>query len=70
LALPALVASGRLRAAALATTLDQVGALRAVENRIDMLTGRALSVLSDAPINAPAKVGLTELAGLAANRSA
>ena len=54
----------------LCAVIESVGALRAVEDRIDMLTGRALSVLSDAPINAPAKVGLTELAGLAANRSA
>lgn len=54
----------------LCAVIESVGALRAVENRIDMLTGRALSVLADAPINAPAKVGLTELAGLAANRSA
>ena len=54
----------------LCAVIESVGALRAVEDRIDMLTGRALSVLADAPINAPAKVGLTELAGLAANRSA
>ena len=31
---------------------------------------RALEVLERAPINAPARTGLTELAGLAANRSA
>ena len=54
----------------LCEVIESVGALRAVEDRIDTLTGRALSVLADAPINAPAKVGLTELAGLAANRSA
>jgi len=41
-----------------------------VEEHIDMLTRRALGVLASAPINAPAKLGLTELAGLAANRSA
>ncbi len=50
--------------------IESVGALAAVEDRIDMLTGRALGVLATAPINAGAKVGLTELAGLAANRSA
>ena len=50
--------------------IESVGALAAVEDRIDMLTGRALGVLATAPINAGAKAGLTELAGLAANRSA
>ncbi|MEI7543243.1 MAG: bifunctional (2E,6E)-farnesyl/geranyl diphosphate synthase [Mycobacteriaceae bacterium] len=52
------------------SVIESVGALAAVEDHIDMLTRRALAVLSSAPINAPAKVGLTELAGLAANRSA
>jgi geranylgeranyl diphosphate synthase type I len=47
-----------------------VGALAAVEEHISMLTRRALEVLQRAPINAPARAGLTELAGLAANRSA
>ena len=37
---------------------------------IGLLTRRALETLERAPINAPARVGLTELAGLAANRSA
>lgn len=50
--------------------IESVGALAAVEEHIGMLTRRALSVLNSAPINAPAKVGLTELARLAANRSA
>jgi geranylgeranyl diphosphate synthase type I len=54
----------------LCSAIESVGALAAVEDRIDMLTRRALGVLASAPINAPAKVGLTELAGLAANRSA
>jgi len=47
-----------------------VGALAAVEERIDLLTRRALDALSAAPINVQAKVGLAELARLAANRSA
>ena len=50
--------------------IESVGALAAVEDHIDTLTRRALEVLADAPINAGAKVGLSELAGLAANRSA
>jgi geranylgeranyl diphosphate synthase type I len=54
----------------LRSVIESVGALAAVEDRIDMLTGGALGVLASAPINAGAKVGLTELAGLAANRSA
>jgi geranylgeranyl diphosphate synthase type I len=54
----------------LCSVIESVGALAAVEDHIDMLTGRALAILSSAPINAPAKIGLTELAGLAANRSA
>jgi geranylgeranyl diphosphate synthase type I len=54
----------------LCSVIESVGALAAVEERIDMLTRRALEILELAPINAPAKTGLTELAGLAANRSA
>ena len=54
----------------LCSVIESVGALAAVEDRIDMLTRRALEMLELAPINAPAKTGLTELAGLAANRSA
>ena len=54
----------------LCTVIESVGALAAVEKRIGELTRRALETLEQAPINAPAKRGLTELAGLAANRSA
>ncbi|MFB1297205.1 bifunctional (2E,6E)-farnesyl/geranyl diphosphate synthase [Mycobacterium sp. pW049] len=50
--------------------IESVGALAAVENRIDTLTRRALQTLNAAPIDAQAKAGLTELARLAANRSA
>jgi geranylgeranyl diphosphate synthase type I len=35
-----------------------------------MLTRRGLEELRQAPINPPARAGLAELAGLAANRSA
>ena len=54
----------------LCSVIESVGALAAVEDRIEMLTRRGLEVLGQAPINAPARAGLTELAGLAANRSA
>lgn len=54
----------------LCSVIESVGALAAVEDHIGMLTRRGLEVLHSAPINAPAKAGLTELAGLAANRSA
>lgn len=50
--------------------IDAVGALAAVEDRIERLTRRALSALASAPINAAAKDGLSELARLAANRVA
>ena len=50
--------------------IESVGALAAVERRIDELTRDALGILDGLPINAPAKAGLIELAGLAANRSA
>ncbi|MET0703363.1 MAG: polyprenyl synthetase family protein, partial [Mycobacterium sp.] len=50
--------------------IESVGALAALEERIDTLTRRALDMLDAAPVNAPAKVGLSELARLAANRSA
>lgn len=50
--------------------IEAVGALAAVEDRIGMLTRRALAALQAAPISLQAKVGLSELAGLAANRSA
>ncbi len=54
----------------LCAVIESVGALAAVEKRIDMLTRRAMAALTSAPIQAQAKAGLTELAGLAANRSA
>ena len=54
----------------LCSAIQSVGALAAVEDRIDNLTRQGLELLRQAPINAPAKAGLTELAGLAANRSA
>ncbi|MCW1958794.1 MAG: polyprenyl synthetase family protein, partial [Mycobacterium sp.] len=54
----------------LCSVIESVGALAAVEDRIGLLTRRALDVLEHTPINTPAKTGLTELAGLAANRSA
>jgi len=46
--------------------IEAVGALAAVEERIDLLTRRASTRLSAAPINVQAKVGLAELARLAA----
>ena len=54
----------------LCSVIESVGALAAVEDRIALLTRRGLDVLDQASINAPARKGLTELAGLAANRSA
>lgn len=54
----------------LCSVIESVGALAAVENHIESLTQRGLQVLRQAPINDPAKAGLTELAGLAANRTA
>lgn len=54
----------------LCAAIESVGALAAVEERIDVLTRRALQVLDKANVNAPARAGLAELAGLAANRSA
>lgn len=54
----------------LCDVIAAVGALSAVETRIDNLTRRAVEVLLAAPIAAEAKVGLSELARLAANRSA
>jgi geranylgeranyl diphosphate synthase, type I len=50
--------------------IEQLGALAAVEDQIAALTRRALALLADAPIHPAAKTGLSELAGLAANRSA
>jgi geranylgeranyl diphosphate synthase type I len=54
----------------LCLVIESVGALAAVEGRIDSLTSRSLEILTAAPINVQAKVGLAELARLAANRSA
>jgi geranylgeranyl diphosphate synthase, type I len=54
----------------LCLVIESVGALAAVEEHIDMLTVRALETLNAAPIDVQAKVGLSELARLAANRSA
>lgn len=54
----------------LCQVIESVGALAAVENRIDTLNRRALDALGSAPIDRHAKIGLAELAGLASNRSA
>jgi geranylgeranyl diphosphate synthase type I len=54
----------------LCLVIEAVGALAAVEERIDSLTRRSLEILNAAPIDVQAKVGLAELARLAANRSA
>ena len=56
--------------ASCAWSIESVGALAAVEERIDTLTRRALDILNAAPIDVQAKAGLAELARLAANRSA
>jgi len=50
--------------------IESVGALAAVEGRIATLSRRALDILDATPIDAQAKAGLTDLARLAANRSA
>ncbi|WP_422746453.1 bifunctional (2E,6E)-farnesyl/geranyl diphosphate synthase [Mycobacterium sp. WMMD1722] len=52
------------------SAIESVGALAAVEGRIELLFRRSLDLLDSAPITAQAKAGLSELAGLAANRSA
>jgi geranylgeranyl diphosphate synthase, type I len=54
----------------LCEVIERIGALAAVEDQIETLTRRALATLADAPIHAAAKTGLSELARLAANRSA
>ena len=54
----------------LCRVIESVGALAAVEDRIDTLTRNGLEALGNAPIAPQAKVGLAELARLAANRSA
>lgn len=50
--------------------IESVGALTAVESRIEMLSRRATDMLEAAPIDAQAKIGLAELARLVSNRSA
>ena len=54
----------------LCSVIESVGALAAVERQIEMLTRRSLETLGAAPIDVQAKAGLSELARLAANRSA
>ncbi len=54
----------------LCQTIESVGALAAVEDRIAFLTRRALDAVAAAPIDAQAKAGLAELARLASNRTA
>lgn len=54
----------------LCNTIEAVGALAAVEDRIEMLTRRALTALAAAPIDEVAKAGLSEMAQRVANRSA
>jgi geranylgeranyl diphosphate synthase, type I len=54
----------------LCLVIESVGALAAVEARIDSLTRRSLEILDAAPIDGQATAGLSELARLAANRSA
>jgi geranylgeranyl diphosphate synthase type I len=54
----------------LCQVIESVGALGAVEDHIEFLTGQALALLDAAPIDVHAKVGLAELARLASNRSA
>lgn len=50
--------------------IESVGALAAVESRIEQLTREAIGVLDSVSIDPQARIGLTELARLAANRSA
>ncbi|MGE0214365.1 bifunctional (2E,6E)-farnesyl/geranyl diphosphate synthase [Mycolicibacterium sp.] len=54
----------------LCLVIESVGALAAVEDRIDTLTRRAIEIVNSTPIEVQAKAGLAELARLAANRSA
>lgn len=54
----------------LCLAIEAVGALAAVEDRIALLTRRALDALSAAPITGRAKAGLAELGRLASHRSA
>ncbi|MEB3051868.1 bifunctional (2E,6E)-farnesyl/geranyl diphosphate synthase [Mycolicibacter sp. MYC123] len=50
--------------------IESVGALAAVETRIDELTRRAMDALAAAPIDDAAKAGLTDLARRVADRTA
>lgn len=50
--------------------IESVGALSAVETRIEKLTHRALDTLAAAPISVQAKAGLAELARLVSTRTA
>lgn len=54
----------------LCQVIEAVGALAAVETRIETLTRRATDTLVTAPISVQAKIGLAELARLVSNRSA
>jgi geranylgeranyl diphosphate synthase type I len=54
----------------LRSVIESVGALAAVETRIETLTRRATDMLATAPISVQAKTGLGELARLVSNRSA
>jgi geranylgeranyl diphosphate synthase type I len=54
----------------LCLVIESVGALAAVEDHIDLLTRRALEKLNAAPIHPQAKAGLSQLARMAANRTA
>jgi geranylgeranyl diphosphate synthase type I len=54
----------------LCQVIEAVGALAAVETRIETLTRRATDMLVTAPISVQAKIGLAELARLVSNRSA
>lgn len=54
----------------LRSAIESVGALAAVEQRIADLTHRGLDILATAPIVDRAKVGLSELARSASNRTA
>jgi geranylgeranyl diphosphate synthase type I len=54
----------------LCDVIERVGALAAAEDQIATLTRRALDLLAEAPIYDAAKTGLSDLATLAANRSA
>lgn len=50
--------------------IESVGALAAVEDRMDLLIDRAMAALAAAPIDEVAKAGLTDLASRVADRSA